>query len=444
MTDFSAETLGRHVDDPTARGIARSIAGLVNQGVLRPGDRLPTVRSLATTLGIGRSAVADAWKILSDHAFIETARRNGTVVRDRRRAGRSRYWSVPADSGMLRVDLSTGTPDADLLPPIGPALGRLTDRIEVTSYIDPPTLPELEGHLIERWPYAPGAVTIVDGALDALDRLVTALVSFGDPVVVEDPTFPPLVDMLELAGAEIIPVSVDRRGVVPAEFAAALGRRPVACFIQPFAQNPTGASIDPSRLTELGALLRALDDPPWIVEDDHTGAALGAIGTSLAAIVPDRGVTVVSFSKTHGPDLRLAAVGGSAEIVGRLIERRRLGPTWTSRLLQHLLLGMLLDAETNELVEHARTIYHARRQAFADGLAAAGRRVELGNGLNMWVPVDDDLRATWALAVEQIGVAPGRPFMIRRSDQSFLRISVGGVRSGIPDLAQSIAAAAFA
>ena len=69
---------------------------------------------------------------------------------------------------------------------------------------------------------------------------------------------------------------------------------------------------------------------------------------------PAQTVHVRSFSKSHGPDLRLAAVGGAAEVIDAVTTRRMLGPGWSSRILQSVLLAMLGDPKTIEQIEAAR------------------------------------------------------------------------------------------
>ena len=96
---------------------------------------------------------------------------------------------MPVEPGALAVDLSTGTPDPALLPDLGGALLQATDDHQVTSYLDRPVLPALEVELRRRWPFDPGRITLLDGAQDALDRLIDATVNFGDRVIVETPTF---------------------------------------------------------------------------------------------------------------------------------------------------------------------------------------------------------------------------------------------------------------
>ena len=192
--------------DLDAKRIAHVIGRLVSAGELDPGEKLPTVRELSRQLHVSASSVSEAWRILRAHAVISTDRRRGTVVRSSRGDVQGRYWNVPVAPGTLTHDLSTGTPDPSLLPHLGPALERLQLETTITSYLDRPVIEKLEDHLRANWPFPPERLTIVDGAQDALDRTIAAHIHLGDPVIVEDPTFPPIIDMLELAGARIIGV----------------------------------------------------------------------------------------------------------------------------------------------------------------------------------------------------------------------------------------------
>ena len=70
--------------------------------------------------------------------------------------GPQRYRRMNAGPGPLGLDLSLGTPDPDLLPPLGPALADVAGRPLPQGYLADPVLPELEAALRERWPFPPG------------------------------------------------------------------------------------------------------------------------------------------------------------------------------------------------------------------------------------------------------------------------------------------------
>jgi DNA-binding transcriptional MocR family regulator len=426
------------IDDRRAEAIAASIARRLRDLAAPAGTSLPTVRALATELGVSASTVSDAWRTLRANGIIETDRRRGTTVRADRAHDADRAWNVPAAPGALRIDLSTGTPDPRLLPDLGTALQRAAGH-EVTSYLDRPVLPELEVELRRRWPFDAERITLLDGAQDALDRLIAATVAFGDRVLVETPTFPPILDMLELAGAEIIGLPLDDEGPRLDALEAAMESNPTVAVFQPRAHNPTGVAWSRTRSEAIADRCNAGD--VLVIEDDHSGMVAGAPLHSTGHRRPDRTVHVRSFSKSHGPDLRLAAVGGPADVIDAVVRRRQLGPSWTSRLLQHVLLSLLTDAGAEATVANAEEIYRARRTGLVDAMASHGVDIAAnGSGFNVWVPVPDERDALVALAAAGIGAAPGSPFHVDSGEQPHLRLTISAVAEPEP-IASTIAAA---
>ncbi len=439
--DVSAASLAARVDEATAKGIAAVISRLVTTGELASGAQLPTVRSLARALSVSPTTVNQAWQSLGKAGVVETRGRNGTYVRaDRRAPGPRRYRRMSAGPGELAMDLSLGTPDPDLLPELGPMLARVAARTRPLGYLADPVLPELAELLHERWPFAAGGLTVVDGAMDALDRLTALTVRLGDTVVVEEAAFPPLLDLLDAVGATAVPAAVDDEGIVPSALQSVLHRRPVAVFLQPRAHNPLGVGTTVRRARELARILAPARS--WVIEDDHAGDISTNPLVSLGTHLPDRTVLVQSFSKSHGPDLRLAAVGGAVDLVDELESRRLLGAGWSSRLLQGVLVELLTAGETADVLDRARQTYAARRAALTDALDGLGVATTGRDGINLWVEVADERAAAFHLATNGIGVAVGSPFVVGRSARDHVRVTVGLVRDGTEELAKHLALAA--
>jgi DNA-binding transcriptional MocR family regulator len=430
------------VDDRSARGIAAAVSRLVNAGALPAGTRLPTVRAVARQLGISPTTVSEAWRSLVKAGAIQTRGRSGTfVLTPTLPRQRLRYTRLSTSPPTLPHDFSTGVPDYDLLPSLAAALRRIGNARLTTSYLDEPVLPQLDAALRARWPYAPPQLTVVDGALDALDRVTAAVVRFGDHVLVENPAFPPVLDLLDAVGATVVGVPIDEQGLRPDALAAALARGPVAVYLQPRAHNPTGASMTAARCDALADVL-ARHPEVLVIEDDHAGDVASAPPVSLGRRLPERTVHVLSFSKSHGPDLRLAAVGGPASVVTPIADRRLLGPGWSSRLLQAVLVDLLTDRSTVTRVEHARHEYARRRTALLDALSARGLTATAADGINLWLAVSNQQIAMLTLAAHGIAVAPGAPFEVSPLGADHIRITVGLVRDGFEDLADVLADAA--
>jgi DNA-binding transcriptional MocR family regulator len=288
-------------------------------------------------------------------------------------------------------------------------------------------------------------LTVVDGALDALDRIAQVVVHLGDRVVVEHPTFPPLLDLLERLGAVVIGVPLDDEGVCLDDLERALASSPTALFLQPRAQNPTGITMTARRARDIARLVgRSVDGSRLvIVEDDHSGDIAQGDPVSVGQHLPSQTVHIRSYSKSHGPDLRLAAVAGAGEVIIAAANRRMLGPGWSSRILQAVLFELLDDSSTLRALEHARREYADRRRRVVEILSAAGVTTTGNDGINLWVHVDDERAALVSLAAQGIGAAPGEPFLVDDHPPA-LRLTVGllGPTTDLEATAATIASAA--
>ena len=433
------------IDDRSSKGIAAAIGRLVTAGDLAEGTRLPTVRELSRALGVSPTTVSEAWQSLSATGAIEPRGRQGTFVSKPMGLGSPRrYRRVTEGPGHFALDLSTGTPDPALLPDLGPIVAAVSRQSLTSSYLDEPVLPPLADVLTAMWPFVPETLTMVDGAMDALDRVAQVVVRLGDRVVVEHPTFPPLLDLLEQLGADVIGVPMDDEGMRVDGLRVALARGPRALLLQPRAHNPAGVALTEYRAEELARLLEPTN--VTVIEDDHSGDLAGEPVVSLGSHLPHRTVHIRSFSKSHGPDLRLAAVGGAGDVVTAVTNRRLLGPGWSSRILQAVLLAMLQDPTTAESIVVARQEYQRRRRLVTDALTIRGVPVRGRDGINLWVRVADERKSLITLAAQGIGAAPGEPFLVL-PDDDHLRLTLSpltGSDASILDLAHRLADAAGA
>jgi DNA-binding transcriptional MocR family regulator len=423
---------------PTARGLADAVGRAVGEGALAPGARLPPIRQVATFLQLSPTTVSAAWQLLRRAGTIQTDGRRGTIVAPSRSSGPGRYRAALRGRSGFPLDLATGVPDPALLPAL-PSLGDLS--ISPTSYLDAPVVPSLESFLRSTWPHPPDRLAIFDGAMDAIDQIASGLLRLGDRAVVENPCFPPLLDLLEALGVRAVPVETDACGALPSSLASALTERPAAVFLQPRALNPTGASWSGSRARSLAAVLASSE--AYVVEDDSAGDVASSALESLGRLLPSRTLHVRSFSKSHGPDLRLAAVSGPSTVLDPILERRLLGQGWTSRLLQTLLLRLLTLPGPVAAVRRARDAYAHRRAAVLATLHDHGIVLPPGDGLNIWLPVRDEQAALLTLATNGIAAAAGAAFSVGPGTPH-LRVTTGLITADHAAIAGLLAAAAQA
>jgi DNA-binding transcriptional MocR family regulator len=428
----------------TARGasaLAAAVEGALRDGRLRPGDPLPPVRALAAGLALSPATVAAAYRELGRRGVVAAAGRRGTRIAPRppvaapasgpRRTGDA----VPA--GLL--DLASGSPDAALLPELGPFLATLGGRPRL--YGAPTVLPDLAERAatwLDEEGIPAAALTVVGGAMDGVERALLAHCRPGDRVAVEDPGYPGVLDLLGALGLVPEPLELDDEGPLPASLAAALERRPAACVLTPRAQNPTGAALTPARARELRRLLARYPDC-LAIEDDHAGPICGR---PLHAVAPAaaRWVHVRSLSKSLGPDLRVALLAGDAATVARVEGRRDLGTGWVSLLLQELAARLLADRGVARRLERAASEYAARRDALVGALAHHGVAARGTSGLNVWVPAVEEAGPIAELAARGWAVRAGERYRLRSPPG--LRVTVSRLpASRAPRFAGDLAAA---
>lgn len=434
----SADWLAARLRARTARGIAVETSALIRSGALPIGARLPTVRDLAHCLGISPATVSEAWSELRRQKIINGRGRSGTWVSgDTIAPGPARMRSV-GNFGKGVLDLSLAVPDRALLPPLGAALAHGALAENLNSYERTPILAELRQAVEPHWPYRPETFLATNGGYNAVYAALHALVMPGSSVAIEDPTAMRLLDIIEDLGAEILPVECDAEGPVPSSLARALERRPAAFLYQPRTHSVTGRCVSARRLEELAATLAGSDT--LIIEDDGVGDVSPRPPATLGTVLPERVIHILSFSKSLGPDLRLAVLSGSQSVVRQIQSYRSFSSGWTSRLLQAATAWLLNDEASRQMVARARAVYAQRRAALAAELRERGIDLPAGDGLCVWIPVESEQFALVTLAARGIAVLPGSKCSVRPTEH--IRLATGILPDRYDVVAEAVALAA--
>ncbi len=408
-----------------ADSIAASIETAISAGSLAPGDALPPVRELATQLGVNANTAAAAYRLLRDRGAVETGGRRGTRVRYRPATTPRSLLGLEVPEGVR--DLSTGNPHPGLLP-IARVAAASPAPARPVLYGEPAISPELEE--FARSALSTAGVTaehlaVTSGALDGIERALTAHLRPGDRVAIEDPGWANLFDLLAALGLSAEPVRVDDDGPLPADLARALGRGVRALVVTNRAQNPTGAALSADRAESLREVLSSRADEVLLVEDDHCAGIAGAPLHTLAGCTR-HWAFVRSASKAYGPDLRVAVVAGDHRTIERVHGRLRLGPGWVSHVLQRLAVGLWSDEAASQAVASAERHYADRRSRLRGALAGRGLDARGRSGLNVWVPVPDEAVVISRLLGAGWAAAPGARFRMQ---------TPAGIRITISDLA---------
>ncbi|MFD9395305.1 aminotransferase class I/II-fold pyridoxal phosphate-dependent enzyme [Streptomyces sp. NPDC060000] len=419
--------------------ISASIEAAVGAGELEPGQLLPPMRELATTLGVNPNTVAAAYRTLRERGVIETDGRRGSRVRSKPATTGREFLRVEVPEGVR--DAAAGNPDTALLPPLAPAFAWAAaqgDR-EPVLYGHAPVEAELARLAradLDADGVPAGPVAVTSGSLDAIERVLAAHVRPGDTVAVEDPGWGSLLDLVPALGLRPVPVGVDDDGPLPGQVRRALEAGARALIVTDRAQNPTGAAVSAARARALRAVLR--EHPSTVlVEDDH-GHRIVDLPLHPLAGVTRHWAFVRSAAKAYGPDLRFAVLTGDDLTLDRVRGRQRLGPGWVSRITQRAVVRLWADGTVD-----ARAVagaYGSRRDALIAALAARGVEAHGRSGMNVWVPVPDETGAVARLFQAGWAVAPGARFRIEAPPGIRITVSTLGPEEVGP-LADAVASA---
>lgn len=442
---------------------ADDIAELIRSGVLRPGDKLPSVRDTSLARSVSRATVFQAYYLLETAGLIEARARSGYYVR----AGRLPVAvSEPGDSapdGVAR-DVDVGKLVFDLLGcvgrrdfvPLGSAfpspslcpLTRLAGHLwaEMRDF-DPWRLVEdlapgnetLRRHLVLRYAIdgmavAPAELVLTNGAMEGLNLCLQAATRPGDVVVVESPTFYAALQALERLHLRAVEVATSPGlGIDIDALAAALQKhRVTACWLMPNFQNPLGSLMPEDSKKTLVALLAEREVA--LVEDDAYGELYFGAKKPLPAKAFDTQGLVMhcgSFSKCLAPGYRVGWVAGGR--FARKIEQLRLMYTLSPSIPSEAAIAAYLNQGGFD--RHLRRMRSAligyqaiAVKAVQDHFPAGTRMAIPQGGYFLWLELPDTvdtLQLHLQARARHISLAPGPLFSTDRRFTHCLRLNYG-------------------
>ncbi len=397
-----------YISGDSAVKIASSVEHAMAAGRLAPGESLPPVRSLATRLSVSPATVAAAYRLLQDRGIATADGRRGTRLRSVSPALPTTRAELPRGAR----DLATGNPDPELLPDIDAAVAKLRPGNRAYgNELNHQPLVQLARAQFDADGVDGTHIAVVSGAMDGLERVLREHLRAGDRVLVEDPCFTGILDLLNALSLTPIPVAVDDEGFDPASLRDALRGSPDALVVVPRAQNPTGAALSERRARQLRALLR--DKPELLVlEDDHNGPVAGAPYRTLT-VGRERWAVVRSVSKSLGPDLRVAVVAGDMHTLARVEGRQNLGMRWVSHILQQLVASLWRDRRVQKQLIVAADTYTERRDALLHALRARGFEPRGASGLNVWIPLREEAAVVNTLLQRGWAVNAGERYRLK-------------------------------
>ncbi|MDP9844619.1 PLP-dependent aminotransferase family protein [Streptosporangium lutulentum] len=404
---------------PYYRVLAQAVRSLLLDGRLSPRMRVPAERHLADALGVSRTTVTAAYDLLREQGYLESRQGAGswTVLPDAASMGANNPWITSGDDGML--PLHAAAPLAiSTLPSAIAFAGEQYPRYTLGMGYDPLGIAPLRQAIAARYTAQglatrPAQILVTTGAQQAIHLVTTELLSRGDPIVLESPTYPHAVDLARLRGARIIPVGIPDGGW-DLELLTSAMRQSAArlAYLIPDFQNPTGHLMDDAtRAGVVGAARRygttLLVDETWrelAIDEVPDTAPLAAFDTD------GRVISIGSASKLWWGGLRIGWIRTTAAMVRRLAVLRA-AVDIASPLFEQLVVTRLFEDIEDARAERRRT-HGASRDALVAALRARmpdwGFAVPKGGG-SLWVRLESPSATalTDAASCHGVRLAPG-------------------------------------
>jgi DNA-binding transcriptional MocR family regulator len=451
-----------HAEEPLYMRIFRRMAKMIEQGALRPGDRIASVRKLSRQEGVSISTVLQAYMQLEAQGHIEARPQSGFYVK-------ARLWRPPAEPAMSKpstkatpvstselalnilkavrdprlVAFGTAIPSPELLPlqqlnRMMASIGR-RDPSAGNSYDVPPGAPQLRmqvarlaldyGCLL-----SPDDIVTTTGCQEALNLCLRAVAQPGDTIAVESPTYYGILQIVGALGMKALEIPTHPRdGVSLDALEYALDRERIkACLFTPTYQNPLGCSMPDENRKRLVAMLTARGIP--LIEDDIYGdIAFGPERPRAVKAYDTEGMVLLcdSFSKTLAPGYR---VGWCAP--GRYqktVEHLKFTTSIASATLPALAIAEFLATGGYEhhlrrvrrvYAEQVRLMTEVIVRGFPDGTKVT--RPQGGHVLWVEMPAKIDSMDLFHRALAaKISIAPGILFSAKSKYRNCMRLNCG-------------------
>jgi GntR family transcriptional regulator/MocR family aminotransferase len=395
-SDLLTLSVDRTESEPLFRQLYGELRRVILSGAAAAGSRLPATRLLATKLGVSRTSVVGVYEQLLAEGYVEGRPGAGTYVSHemleppvapqpparspaappgpaaryaRLKPDAAQFAPLPFNVGRCSVDDRT----LAIWRKLTAAQLRKVDPLWL-GYSDPRGSPRLR-EAVARYLRAargvdcdPAQIMILSGVQQAIDLVIKILIEPGDPVWIEDPTYPALHAALQAARAQVIPVPVDQNGLI---VAAGIAAAPVAraVYVTPSHQSPSGVVLSMARRLELLAWAR--DARSWIIEDDYDSEFRYA-GRPLASLQGmDRGERVIylgTFSKVIFPGLRLGYAVVPYELLDAMTAARYLTDRHSPGLTESVVTEFIEQGHFGAHLRRMCTQYRAARDTLVTAL----------------------------------------------------------------------------
>jgi DNA-binding transcriptional MocR family regulator len=407
--------IDRSSDTPLYIQLYEQLKKYITEGILAEDCKLPTIRSFAEYLELNSVTIVNTYKLLEDNKLIYKKVGSGTFVMPLKDDINLESDAVMVSDEMEldievgisddTINLSTASPDPKLFPvkDFRRVLNEVLERDggKAFMYHESMGYKPLRESLSQYLPtYGIKAsdedIHIISGAQQGIDIISRVLLTNGDYVFVESPTYNGAIAVFKSRGARIVEIPLQSDGPDMRELEKRMKLiKPKFIYVMPNFQNPTGCTYSERKRKYLLLLCRRYD--VMVVEDDYM-SDLSYIEEGVKPLKgldhEDRVVYIKSFSKIFMPGLRVGFLIIPGSIKDKVMNMKHITDISTSGLMQRVLDMYLRSGIWNKHLEYMKKEYSVRYfeavRAVKKYLRGASFTQPYG-GLNLWIKLPEDV-----------------------------------------------------
>lgn len=459
--------LNRDINSPVYMQIFEQIRRQIISGEIAPGFRLPPERKLAESLGVNRTTVLNAYRELKAEGLIGARVGQGTVVLsypldDQASAvgqlpepAWNQTFSTYAngiDSLVVKdllalasskdvISFATGiaSPEISPIQALAGIEQELVSQRNFKALLHSPTEGFISlreaicGLMQKRGAYCRfDEVMLLAGSQQGIDLAARVLIDPGDIVVIEEPSFFPATQTFKAAGARLVGIPIDDKGMQVDLLEQLLQRyRPKLIYTIPNFHNPSGTEMELPRrrkLIELAYKYRVL-----ILEDDAY-ADLCYEGNPLPTLksMDNQGYVIYlsTFSKTIYSGLRLGWMTAHKKAINKFAAAKQIMDLHSSSLSQWIVERFIVNGGLELHIPRVCQEYRAKRDIMYDALLKYAPADLIWNrprgGYYIWCKLPHQVQASRLVsqaALHRVVFVPGTAFFTNNLGDNYIRLN---------------------
>lgn len=363
--------------------IADAIIDAIKTGILNSGNALPGSRQLAGLLKVNRNTVIEALDVLIAEGWLITMERKGTFVADvlpiitETTNHKRKIESTPKEVKPLLV-FDDGIPDSRIAPmnELARAYRQIFNRKsrwQIMGYSNGLGNLEFRKAIVQMLNFkrgmniTPDEICITRGSQMAMYLASHCLFTKGDYIMVENPGYKPAWETFENAGAQLLPINIDKDGLVIDEVEEYLTKYKniKAIYVTPHHQFPTTVTLSLKRRLKLVELSNTYGFT--IIEDDYDNE----FHFGQRPILPissysnaKNTIYIGTLSKIVAPALRIGYLVSNPETVEKVAKHRKMIDVQGDNIMEEAVLQLINEGEIKRHLKRTTIIYKAKRDYF--------------------------------------------------------------------------------